>query len=284
MRRLRILLSRVRGLVRTRDLDQDLREQIDTHLEEATEEYLLQGLAPEEARRAALLRFGSIVQVEEACRDARGRWHQDLSKDVRYGLRTFRRNPGFATIAVVSLAMGIGANAAIFSIVNSLMFRARPVSDPDRLVELFVGDRDSPYETTSYPSYAEFRDRNEVFTGLAAYGITQFKLAAGDDVEQLWGEVVSGNYFDVLGVQPHIGRMLSAGDDVVPGGSPVVVIGFGLWQRRFYADPDLIGKAISINGQPLTVVGIAPARYTGMFRGLSSEVWVPSNMLPLIDP
>ena len=281
---LRVLLSRVRALGRSRELDQDLREQIAAHIDEATEDFVQQGMSPEAARRAALLTFGSVAGTEEAVRDARGRWYQDLSKDVRYGLRTFRRDPGFATIAILSLAMGIGANTAIFSIFNALMFRPRPVSDPERLVELFVGDRESPYETTSYPSYAEFRDRNEVFTGLAAYGVSQFKLAAGDEVEQLWGEVVSGNYFDVLGVQPLRGRMLNAADDTVPGGSPVVVIGYRLWQRRFNADPDLVGKTISINGQPLTVVGIAPAPYTGMFRGLSSEVWVPSMMLPLVDP
>ena len=284
MRRLRVLLARVRSLGRGGTMDRDLREQMAGHIEEATDEYIRQGLPPEEARRRALLEFGGVVRAEEACRDARGRWSQDLSKDVSYALRTFRRDPAFTAIAVLSLAMGIGANTAIFSIVNSLMFRPRPVSDPGRLVELFVGDREHPYETTSYPSYVEFRDRNEVFTGLAAYGISQFKLAAGDDVEQLWGEVVSANYFDVLGVQPLRGRMLSAGDDAVPGGSPVVVISHGLWQRRFNADPDLIGKTVSLNGYPLTVVGVAPPRYTGMFRGLSSEVWLPSMMLPLVDP
>ena len=284
MKRLRMLVARVRGLVRTHDMDQDLREQIDTHLEEATEEYLSQGMSPEEARRRARLEFGSVVGTEEAVRDARRRWHQDLSKDVRYGLRSFRRNPGFAAIAILSLAMGIGANTAIFSIVNALMFRPRPVSDPDRLVELFVGDREHPYEATSYPSYVEFRDRNEVFTGLAAWGIEQFKLTAANEVEQVWGEAVSGNYFDVLGVLPLKGRMLNASDDLTPGGSPVVVIGHRVWQRRFGADPELIGRTVSINGYPLTVVGIAPASYTGMFRGLSSEVWVPATMLPLLDP
>ena len=157
---LRVLWSRVRSLGRGAEMDDDLRDQIAAHIDEATQDYIEQGLAPEDARRAALLRFGSVAGTEEAVRDARGRWHQDLLKDVRYGLRSFRRNPGFAAIAVLSLAMGIGANTAIFSIVNSLMFRPRPVSDPDRLVELFVGEREHPYETTSYPSYLELRDRN----------------------------------------------------------------------------------------------------------------------------
>jgi predicted permease len=279
-----VLWSRVRAFGRGGAMDRDLREQIAAHIEEATDEHIREGLRPEEARRRALLEFGGIVRAEEACRDARGRWFHDLSKDVRYALRTFRRDPGFATVAILSLALGIGANTAIFSIVNALMFRPRPVADPDRLVELYVGDREHPYETTSYPSYAEFRDRNDVFTGLAAYGVSQFKLAAGDEVEQIWGEVVSGNYFEVLGVHPLRGRMLNSADGLVAGASPVVVIGYRLWQRRFNGDPDVIGKTISINGQPLTVIGIAPAQYTGMFRGLSSEVWVPATMLPVLDP
>jgi predicted permease len=280
---LRVLLSRLRSLGRGAAIDRDVQEQIAAHIEEATEDHVRRGLPPEEARRQAMLEFGGTVRAEEACRDARGRWFQDLSRDIAYAVRTFRRSPGFTAMAIASLAMGIGANTAIFSIVNAVLFRPRPVSEPHRLVELFVGDRNHPYETTSYPSYEELRDRNEVFTGLAAYGIEQFTLGAAGDVEQVWGEAVSGNYFDVLGVQPLRGRMFGAADEVSRGSGPVVVIGYALWQRRFQADPDLIGKTISINGQPLTVVGIAPSRYTGMMRGLSIEIWVPATTLHLLD-
>jgi predicted permease len=278
------LLSRLRALGRRADLDRDLREQFAAHLDEATDAYIQQGLSPDAARRAARLDFGSVAGAVEACRDARGRWFGDLSADVRYGLRTLRRTPGFAAIAVLSLAMGIGANTAIFSVVNALMFRPRSVADPDRIVELFVGDRSHPYETTSYPSYIDLRDRNEVLTGLAGYGIVQFTLAAGDDVEQVWGEAVSANYFDVLGVRPLTGRLLHDRDGTASAAAPVAVIGHGLWQRRFNGDPDVVGKTITLNRQKLTVVGVVPARYTGMFRGLSSEVWVPAGVLPLIDP
>lgn len=284
MNRLVLWLSRLRGLVRPHDQDQDLRDQIRTHLEEATEDYLRQGLSPAEARRAASLSFGSVVQVEESVRDARGRWPQDLSKDLTYGLRMLRRNPVFATVAVLSLAVGIGANSAIFGIVNSLLLRPRPVSHPEQLVELYTGDRQHPYETTSYPSYVEFRDRNQVFTGLAAHGIRQFKLGDANQVEPVWGEAVSANYFDVLGVQLLEGRMSVAEDDRVPGRDPVVVIGYALWQRRFNADRTVLGQTVTLNGQKLTVVGIAPPQYTGMMRGLASEVWVPMMMLPLLEP
>lgn len=284
MTRLRMLLARLIGLFRTRRLDQDLRDEISSHLDEATEEYLRQGLSPAEARRAALLKFGGVAQAEEAHRDARGPWLRDLMKDFRYGLRALRRNPGFATVAVLSLAAGIGANTAIFSIVNSLLFRPRAVWNPEQLVELYSGERSRPYEGCSYPSYAELRDRNEVFTGLAAYGIRQFNLGDAGLVEQVWGEAVSGNYFEVLGVKMHAGRGFLAEEDLVPGRNPVVVISYGLWQRRFQSDPNLVGRTVNLNRQKLTVVGIAPPQYTGIIRGLASEVWAPMMMMPLLEP
>jgi predicted permease len=284
MTTLRVLLSRLRSLVRSRALDRDVREQIESHLEEATDEYVRQGLSPIEARRAAMRDFGGVVRAEEACRDARGVALRDLSKDLRYGARTLGRNPAFSAVAVLSLAVGIGANTAIFSIVNAVLLRPRPVREPDRLVELYVGERRSPYETTSYPSYLDFRERNGVFSGLAAYGIEQFRLAAEDQVEQIWGEVVSGNYFEVLGVQAHTGRTLIAHDSASVGDNPVAVIGHGLWQRRFNADPNAIGRTMTINRQALTVVGVAPPEYTGMIRGLSIDVWVPATAFPLLDP
>ena len=284
MTSLRGLFLRVRQFVRTRQSDRDLRQQISGHLEEATDEYVQRGLSQAEARRAALLEFGSVVQVEETYRDVRGRWLQDVTKDVGYGLRSLRRDPVFATVAVLSLMAGIGANTTVFSILNSILLRPRPVPNPDRLVELYTGRRDQPYQTCSYPSYVEFRERNEVFTGLAAYNIWQFKFGGANQVEQVWGELVSGNYFDVLGVQPQQGRAIVSSDDLVPGGSAIVVIGHGLWQRRFNSDPHLIGQAVAINGRMLTVVGIAPPQYTGMMRGLATEVWIPLTMMPLLEP
>jgi len=279
-----MFFARLRTLGRTRELDHDVADQINTHLDEATDEYIRQGMTPEAARRAARLEFGSVIQAEEACRDVRGTWWRDLLMDAGYGLRMLRRNPAFATIAVLSLAVGIGANTAIFSIVNSVLLRARPVRQPDQLVELYTGEKQHPYETCSYPSYLEFRERNEVFTGLAAYTIEQFRLGDPSEVEQIWGETVSGNYFDVLGVQPAIGRSFRADEDVLPGKDPVVVISHALWRRRYNSDPNLVGRTITVNSQRLTVIGIAPPQYTGMLRGLSVEIWVPLAMVPALDP
>ncbi|HVF23892.1 MAG TPA: ABC transporter permease, partial [Pyrinomonadaceae bacterium] len=164
-----------------------------------------------------------------------------------------------------------------------LLFRPRPVASPDQLVELYTGDRNQPYQTTSYPSYVDLRDHNDVLSGLAAYGIRQFKLDDGNQVEQIWGEAVSGNYFDVLGVHAFKGRTFFAEEDSAPGQHPVAVVSHALWQRRFNSDPELAGKTITINNQPLTVAGIAPPRYTGMIRGLATEIWVPAMMVPLLE-
>ena len=209
---------------------------------------------------------------------------ETLFNDLRAAIKTHWKYKGITLIAVVSLAIGIGANTAIFSIVNSALLRPRAVSNPEQLVELYVGRRDEPYQSTSYPSYLEFRERNEVFTGLAAYHIDQFKLGGAHEVEQIWGEAVSGNYFEVLGLQPQKGRMFLPEEDVVPGRNPVVVISHGLWQRRFNSDPSVIGQPITINNQVLTVIGIAPPQYTGIMRGLASEVWVPTMMMPQLQP
>ena len=207
-----------------------------------------------------------------------------LLQDLRYGVKQLWKSKGVTVVAIVSLAVGIGANSLIFSLVNSLLLRPRALANPEQLVELYTGDRNQPYQTTSYPSYLDLRDHNDVLSGLAAYGIRQFKLDDGNHVEQIWGEAVSGNYFDVLGVHAFKGRTLLPEEDVAPGQHPVAVVGHSLWQRRFNSDPELVGKTITINNQPLTVVGIAPPQYTGMFRGLASEVWVPAMMMPRLEP
>lgn len=208
-----------------------------------------------------------------------------LLTDLRYGIKMLWKSKGVTFVAMVSLAVGIGANSAIFSIVNSLLLRPRPVAAPEQLVELYSGDQENPYQTSSYSSYLDFRERNEVFTGLAAYSIWQFKLGGGaNQVEQVWGETVSGNYFDVLGVPAYRGRTFIAEEDAVPSRNPVVVIGHSLWQRRFHSDPSLIGKTITVDNQQLTVIGIMPPQYTGMMRGLACEIWVPAMMIPALEP
>jgi macrolide transport system ATP-binding/permease protein len=210
---------------------------------------------------------------------------ESLLNDIRYGARILWKTKGLTAVAVASLAVGIGTNSAIFSLVNALLLRPRAVAEPEQLTQLYVGDRQQRYQTTSYPSYLDLRQRNQVFSGLASYGLGwQFNLGGPNEVQQVWGEVVSGNYFDVLGVRAFRGRTFLPEEDQVPNRNPVVVISHGLWQRRFNSDPGIIGKAITINNQPLTVVGIAPPQYTGMVTGWAAEIWVPAMIVPLLDP
>ncbi|MEK6281450.1 MAG: ABC transporter permease [Acidobacteriota bacterium] len=207
-----------------------------------------------------------------------------LLNDIRYGIRNLLRRPGFTAIAVITLAVGIGANTAVFSIVNAMLFRPRAVTQPERLVELYVGDARNPYQTSAYQDFLIFRDQTEIFSGLAAYHIDQFKLGGAEDVEQVWGEVVSGNYFELLGVKAIRGRTFLPEEDQTPGTHPVAVISHGLWQRRFGANPEVIGQTITLNHQSLTVIGIAPPEYTGMIRGWAMEVWVPVMMKAQMAP
>ena len=208
---------------------------------------------------------------------------QTLLNDLRYGAKMLWKSKGITLVAVISLAVGIGANSAIFSLVNSLFLRPRAISRPDQVVELYVGEGEQPYQSTSYPSYLELRDRNDVLSGLAAYSIQQFRLGVAGEVEPIWGEAVSGNYFDVLGVAAQKGRTFAADEDLVPRQKPVVVVSHGLWQRRFNSDPELVGKTITLNDQSLTVIGVAPPQYTGMIRGISAEIWVPMMMMPAME-
>lgn len=207
-----------------------------------------------------------------------------LLQDLRYAARTLSKRPGFALIVIATLALGIGANTAVFSIVNAVLFRPRPVAQPEQLVELYVGDASHPYHTGSYQDFLIFRDQPEIFSDLAAYNVEQFKLGGAEDVEQVWGETVSGNYFKLLGVNAAVGRTFLPEEDQTPGTHPVAVISHGLWQRRFGADPSVIGRTITLNHQPLTVIGVAPPQYTGMIRGLAVEVWVPLMMVPRMSP
>ncbi len=209
---------------------------------------------------------------------------ETLLNDLRYGAKMLWKSKGVTIVAVISLAIGIGANSAIFSLFNSFLLRPRAVSHPEQLVDIYVSEGEQqPYSSTSYPSYLDLRDRNDVLSGLAAYGIRQFNFGDANRVEQIWGEAVSGNYFDVLGVAAQKGRTFSADEDVVPRRNPVAVISHGLWQRRFNSDPELVGKTVTLNDQSLTVIGIAPPQYTGMMRGLASEIWVPMAMMPAVD-
>jgi macrolide transport system ATP-binding/permease protein len=272
-------------------------EELAQHLDDFYGELLAGGAAESHAYRLTLteLHGGEFLarqlqRVERQVKqpivlgtNRRSNMFADIWQDLRYAARMLLKAPGFTSIALITLAFGIGANTVVFSIVNGVVFRPRPVSQPERLVELYTSRPQQPYHNSSYPDFLLYREQSEVFTGLAAYGIRQFKLGGIDETEAIWGEAVSGNYFDVLGVKAAIGRTFFPEEDQTPGTHPVAVISHGLWQRRFGAEPAVLGATIKLNNQALTVIGIAPPQYTGMIRGLACEVWVPVMMIPQVD-
>jgi putative ABC transport system permease protein len=208
----------------------------------------------------------------------------NLRQDLRYGLVTLRRSPALAAIAVASLGLGIGATVSMFIAVNAALFRPLPVDSPDELVFLYTGSRESPYSTLSYPDYLDYRDGSGVFAGLAAYGEITVSFSAEATPDLARGVIASGNFFQVLGVGVALGRTFTSQDDRNPGEHPVVVISHGLWQRRFGADPQAVGRAVSLNGRPYTVIGILPLGFRGPDVLESYDLYVPLMMQPYVRP
>ncbi len=207
-----------------------------------------------------------------------------MFQDIRFGVRMLLKNPVFTLIVILTLALGIGANTAIFTLLDKVLLRPLPVEQPQQLVTFVQGASGAP-GVFSYPLYAELRNHEEVLSGLAAGDLQHtFSLNDGNQSERVTGQIVSGNYFAVLGVRPAIGRFFLPEEDRSPGTHPVVVIGHGLWQRRFGADPAVLGKAISVNGYRYIVVGVAPAEFTGTTRGTVNDVYVPLMMQAQTGP
>ncbi len=276
----------LRNLLRKQEVEADLDQETRSLLELLIEEKTATGLNPKEARRRALIELGGSEQIKGRVREVRmGKWLEDLWQDIRYGLRTLRKNPGFTTIAVLTLALGIGANTAIFSFVKGTFLQQPNVPGPDRLVRLYGTDGDRRFGIHSYPNYADVRDRNQVFENLAAHrAVTVAVGGDGDEAESVRVELVAGNYFSVFGVGTALGRVLQPDDDVVPGAHPVVVIGDSFWRRKFGSDPEAVGSTIRINSTPFTVVGVMPAHFRGSYQLISTEVWAPIMMHNQVRP
>src|SRR5580700_8913575 len=215
-----------------------------------------------------------------------------LLQDFRYAARQLRKSPGFAAVAIVTLALGIGANTAIFSLLDQALLRSLPVKDVDRLVILkYEGSYSGRLESRtdgkfyfSYPMYRDLRDRNSVFSGLIATDWAQVGVQWHNQPDLVAAELVSGNYFDVLSLQPALGRLFVAADDLAPDANPVVVLSFSYWQRRFGTDPGMLNQNILVNGQPFTVVGVAPPGFHSIVVGDTPDVFVPMMMKAEVIP
>ena len=261
----------------------DFRDEISAHLELEVERLRGEGMNQVEAEAAARREFGNVTHAEERFHES-SHWMllEHLRRDVAYAFRVFARNPGFTFVAVASLALGIGVNALIFSAVNAIVLRPLPVEKPDQLVFLENGMSNAGQ---SFPAYREIRDHNQVFSGTLGYRVVQIELESNHETPaRTWGYLATGNYFDVLGVKPLLGRFFHQEDDLHEGGSPYAVLSYGSWQSRFGGDRGIVGKTIRINRQPYTVIGVAGQDFHGTEVFYWPEVWVPMMMQAQIEP
>lgn len=279
MARIREWISRLWGAVRRNPRDADLEEELRLHLELAAEDMQRRMGATEGAVRAAHLKAGSVAQAMDALRDQRGLpWLADLAQDVRHGFRTMRRSPGFTIVACVTLALGIGANTAIFSLVNVLVWRDLPVRDPESLVQFtwqYPGD--PPMHSFSTQNYEHYRDRNDVFSDLIGTApVSLDSELAGGPLNTEW---VTGNFFKALDVRPALGRLLQPLDGE-PGAAPVAVVSWTYWKNRFNFDPRILGTQISVAGVSPQVIGVTRQEFSGLLTGYRTDVWIPAVAAP----
>lgn len=207
----------------------------------------------------------------------------DIWQDLRYAVRTLGKNPGFAVIAVLTLGLGLGANTAIFSLVNTALLRPLPVERPERLVTLNNAGERRMFHAFSYPNYKDLRDRNDVFSGLFGYRFAQLSLSHDGVNERLWGYLVTGNYFETLGVKAALGRVISAEDDRAPGAHPVAVVSYKCWRKRFAGEPGVIGKDVIVNGRGYTIIGVAQPGFSGTEVIVEPEMWFPMAMQAQVE-
>ncbi|MFL6211050.1 MAG: ADOP family duplicated permease [Pyrinomonadaceae bacterium] len=276
-------------LFRRRKHEEELDKELRFHLDLHTSELIARGYSPAEARRQARLALGGPEQVKERCRDARGtRWLGDLQQDLRYGVRILAKHPGFTAVATLALALGIGVNTAMLSAVNGLVLRPLPVEKPAELMAPYWGSKKDTqvWGEFSYPNYVDLRAQNKSFADLCAWRETSAGISfsdsrkGGDDerAEVVWGELVSANYFDVMGVKPLLGRGFLPEENLAPNAHPVTVIGQSVWQRHFNADTNVVGQTIYLNGQAYTVIGVMPESFLGSVFYLRHSFWVPLMM------
>ena len=261
--------------------DDELRNELKAHLDMAIADRIARGESPQQAARSARRQFGNLSQVQEATRDVWGRrWLEHLAQDVRYALRVFRRNPGFALVAILSLTLGIGANTALFEVVDAVRLRSLAIANPETLLEVRLASLDGArgsfqtwHESVTQPIWRELEARQQAFN-LFAWSRASFNLAAGGEVRRADGLWVSGEFFNVLGLRPAQGRLLSPEDDR-PGCAPRAVLGYGFWQRAYGADASIVGRTINLRDRPIEIVGVVPPDFHGLEVGRSFDVALP---------
>jgi predicted permease len=271
------------NFVRRRRADRQLAQEVEAHLEEKMADLMDSGMPERQAREKARREFGSVALHRQDSREAWGWvWLETLLQDLRYGARMLRRNPGFTLVAVLSLAIGIGVNSAMFSLADGLLLRPLSVSRPSEIVTVTGKTPSDRFGYISYRDYVDFRDRSNSFDGLVAYSMSSFGFSArpGDLPHMKVGLLVSGNLFRVMGVEPELGRGLRPEEDLVPGRDAILVLGHDFWENELGADRSLIGRKVRLNGIEFTVIGVAPERFTGLDQYFRPAMFVPLAMAP----
>jgi macrolide transport system ATP-binding/permease protein len=276
-----IYIKRFAALFRRRPLDDDLDEELRSHLEMAVERNLSQGMSEEEARRRAHLDIGGIEQTKERYRDQRGLpMIESALQDLRFGFRILLRSPGFSILAILCLTLGIGANAAVFSWIEGVLFRPFPlVAHQERLLAVVSTSRGEPgHDDVSWPDFLDLQKNCTLIDAFIAEKIVGTTLNVGDRAERARGSIVSANYFDALGIRPFLGRGFEPSENTGRNAHPVTVISYRMWRDRFGGDPAIIGKTQMMNGVRHTIVGVAPEGFYGTFVGYAFQFWVPASM------
>ena len=281
MRKLRALWIRLRGMGCTGRTDREFTAELESHLQIHVEENLRSGMTREEARRQALIRLGGLEQAQQGFREqATLPALEILLHDVRYALRQLRRSPGFTTVALLTLALGIGATTGIFTLVDAVLLKSLPVPHPEQLLLVKQNDHTTEKTRVSYPFFLHVRRQLPDTAPIAAMGWPDdFYINAGTvQPERALGQLVSGNYFQVFETWPVLGRLLTPTDDAKLSGSPVAVISYGYWQRRFAGDPGVIGRKVTVNSVPFSIVGVAARGFFGARAGMEPDFWMPLTM------
>jgi predicted permease len=265
---------------RRRELDGGLDDEIRFHLERQIEKNRNTGMTPEEARRQACVRFGGFEQVKEAARDQfRPAIFEHIARDLRYGVRSLRRHPGFSAMAVLSLAIGIGANATIFGVAHAVLFRDSPLDDLETLVNIYETREPGNFNPLSHPNIEDLRkDTVHVFRGIAASTFVVAPIEHGGTTATVMGEAVTGGAFALLGIEPQRGRAIQPEDDIAGGGHPVVMLSHGYWQRSFGGDPQVVGRTLQMGRRSYTIIGVTPADYRGGLPAVTPAFYIPMAM------
>src|SRR5947207_3603906 len=283
---LRSIVQRLTALFRRRRLEDDLDDELRSHLEMSAELNLRKGMSPADARREALRSFGGVEQTKEIYREQRGLPMIETTwLDLRFALRMLRRSPGFLLLAILCLSLGIGANAAVFSWIEGILFRPYPaVAHQERLVAIGGTSRDEPRGSPlSWPDFQDLQRSCTFCETLFVSKITGTTLSIGDRAERTTGSIVSANYFDAIGVPPMLGRGFLPGEDQGQSAHPLAVISHQLWQGRFKGNPAIVGKTQRLNGVVHTIVGVAPEGFFGTFVGWGMQFWVPASMEDIFE-